>query len=109
MGRTAQSRLLVADTAQSRSAQGRSAQWRVCAGGVALTISGRAMAMTLRLTDDEQEALRRRAATDGISMQEAARRAVRAYIGIEEHRERVFTAARRVLQAHADAIERLGQ
>lgn len=67
------------------------------------------MAMTLRLTDDEQEQLRKRAAEEGVSMQEVARRAVRQYIGAEEHRDRVFASAQRVLLAHADAIERLGQ
>jgi predicted transcriptional regulator len=67
------------------------------------------MAMTLRLSDEEQELLRRRAAEEGVSMQEVARRAVREYIGIEDHRDRVFASARRVLSAHADAIERLGR
>ena len=38
------------------------------------------MAMTLRLTEEEQDALRRRAALEGMSMQEAARRAVRDYV-----------------------------
>ncbi len=33
--------------------------------------------MTLRLTEKEQAALRERAAADGISMQDAARRAIR--------------------------------
>ena len=42
-------------------------------------------------------------------MQEVARRAVREYIGLEDHRDRVFAAAQRVLTAHADAIERLGR
>ena len=67
------------------------------------------MAMTLRLTDDEQERLRKRAADEGVSMQEVARRAVREYIGLEDHRERVFASAKRILSAHADAIDRLGQ
>ena len=67
------------------------------------------MAMTLRLTDDEQDALRKRAANEGVSMQEIARRAVRQYIGVEDHRDRVFASARRVMEAHAEAIERLGQ
>lgn len=69
----------------------------------------RVMAMTLRLSEEEQEQLRRRAADEGVSMQEVARRAVREYIGLEDHRDRVFASARRVLTAHADAIERLGQ
>ncbi len=67
------------------------------------------MAMTLRLSDEEQELLRRRAAEEGVSMQEVARRAVREYVGLEDHRDRVFATAKRVLTAHADAIERLGR
>lgn len=65
--------------------------------------------MTLRLTDDEQAALRERAAREGISMQDAARRAVREYVSRGEHRRRVADAAERVTSAHADALERLGQ
>ena len=65
--------------------------------------------MTLRLTQDEQEALRERAEAEGISMQDAARRAVRDYVARGAHRDRVSAAARRVMQAHADALERLGQ
>lgn len=67
------------------------------------------MAMTLRLSEDEQEQLRRRAAEEGVSMQEIARRAVREYVGLEDHRDRVFASARRILAAHADAIDRLGR
>ncbi len=67
------------------------------------------MAMTLRLTVDEQTALRERAEAEGISMQEAARRAVRDYIASREHRERVSAAAKRVMGTHADALERLGR
>jgi predicted transcriptional regulator len=67
------------------------------------------MAMTLRLTDDEQAALRQRAEAEGISMQEAARRAVRDYVARGEHRDRVSAAAARIMAAHADALERLGR
>jgi len=67
------------------------------------------MAMTLRLTDDEQAALRERAAAEGISMQEAARRAVREYVAHGSHRERVSAAAERVIRAHAEALRRLGE
>jgi hypothetical protein len=67
------------------------------------------MAMTLRLTDEEQAALRDRARLEGISMQEAARRAVRDYIAQGQHRDRVLTAAQRVMEAHADALDRLGR
>jgi hypothetical protein len=67
------------------------------------------MAMTLRLTDDEQRALKERAAAEGISMQEAARRAVRDYVARSEHRGRVAGAADLILDVHADAIDRLGR
>ena len=65
--------------------------------------------MTLRLTDDEQAALRDRADAEGISMQEAARRAVREFVARGQHRDRVGAAARRIIDVHADALHRLGQ
>jgi hypothetical protein len=65
--------------------------------------------MTLRLTDEEQAALQRRAEVEGISMQEAARRAVREYVARAEHRDRVAWAAEHVIKVHADALERLGR
>ena len=67
------------------------------------------MAMTLRLTDEEQAALQRRAERDGISMQEAARRAVREYVARAEHRDHVARASERVMEVHAEALERLGR
>lgn len=67
------------------------------------------MAMTLRLSEDEQAALRERARAEGISMQEAARRAVREYVAQGRHRDRVSAAARRVMDAHSGALRRLGE
>lgn len=67
------------------------------------------MAMTLRLTDEEQEALRRRAALDGTSMQEAARRAVREFVVKAEHRDRVAAAADLIMERHDEALRRLGE
>ena len=67
------------------------------------------MAMTLRLTEDEQGALRDRAAAEGISMQDAARRAIRDYVARSEHRSRVAAAAELITDVHADAIDRLGR
>lgn len=67
------------------------------------------MAMTLRLTEEEQAALRDRAEAEGISMQEAARRAVRDYVARGQHRDRVRAAAERIMTAHAEALERLGR
>ena len=69
----------------------------------------RRMAMTLRLSDEEQEKLRRRAEQEGVSMQELARRAIREYVGLADHRGRVVASAERIARAHADAIERLGR
>ena len=65
--------------------------------------------MTLRLTGSEQAALRERAEREGISMQDAARRAVREYIAKGDHRDRVAAAAERVRSVHAHALERLGE
>lgn len=67
------------------------------------------MAMTLRLTDAEHAALRDRADAEGISMQEAARRAVREFVTRGQHRDRVSAAAALVIDAHADALHRLGE
>lgn len=67
------------------------------------------MAMTLRLTDAEQALLQRRAEDEGVSMQDVARRAIREYVGLADHRDRVAAAAERITRVHADAIERLGR
>jgi len=67
------------------------------------------MAMTLRLTDEEHEALRTAAERDGISMQDVARRAVREYLQRATHRERVMAAADHFIEAHAELLDRLGK
>jgi len=67
------------------------------------------MAMTLRLTESEQHALRERADAEGISMQDAARRAVREYVARGQHRDRVTEAATLIMDRHADALRRLGE
>ncbi len=67
------------------------------------------MAMTLRLTDNEQDGLRERAEAEGISMQEAARRAVREFVARGQHSDRVASAAALVMDRHADALRRLGE
>lgn len=67
------------------------------------------MAMTLRLTEDEQTALKARADAEGISMQDAARRAIREYVARQQHRDVVSAAADLILEVHADALERLGR
>ena len=65
--------------------------------------------MTLRMTEEEQDALRRRATLDGTSMQEAARRAVREYVARSDHRDRAASAAELIMERHAEALQRLGE
>ena len=67
------------------------------------------MAMTLRLTDQETEALRRRAELEGRSMQDVARQAVRDYIERKSTRELLDRVLDRELPRYAEALERLGQ
>lgn len=68
-----------------------------------------AVAMTLRLTPDEQRALRQRADLEGVSMQDAARRAVREYVERGRHRDRVASAGTRIIESHREALDRLGE
>lgn len=67
------------------------------------------MAMTLRLDDQETEALRKRAKHEGRSMQEVARQAVRDYIERTSKRDLLDAVLGRELPRYADALERLGQ
>ena len=66
------------------------------------------MAMTLRLSEKEQRALKKRAERDGVSMQDVARRAIREYLDNSEHTTRVIDAAKQIMKVHAEAIEQLG-
>ena len=65
--------------------------------------------MTLRLTDSEAENLRTRAKSEGRSMQEVARQAVRDYIERENRRSRLDGVLTSELPRYADALKRLGQ
>lgn len=67
------------------------------------------MAMTLRLDEQETEALRKRAEHEGRSMQEVAREAVREYIERTSKRELLDVVLDRELPRYAEALERLGQ
>jgi predicted transcriptional regulator len=67
------------------------------------------MAMTLRLTDDEADALRRRAELEGRSMQEVARAAVREYIDRTSTRELLDAVLDEELPRYAEALRRLGE
>lgn len=67
------------------------------------------MAMTLRLTDSEAEALRGQAEAEGRSMQDVAREAVREYVERRAKRSRMIEVMDRELPRYAEALERLGQ
>lgn len=67
------------------------------------------MAMTLRLTDDEADALRLRAQREGRSMQEVARAAVREYIDRTSRRELLDRVLDEELPRYAEALRRLGE
>lgn len=67
------------------------------------------MAMTLRLTDEEAEALRRRAQLEARSMQDVARQAVREYIDSHSRAELLDQVLDEELPRFAEALERLGQ
>jgi len=67
------------------------------------------MAMTLRLTDIEADALRRQAESEGRSMQDVAREAVREYVERRAKHQRLHEILDSELPRYAEALERLGQ
>lgn len=67
------------------------------------------MAMTLRLTDAETDALRAQAEREGRSMQDVARAAVRDYVERNAKRRAVDAVLDSELARYANALDRLGQ
>jgi hypothetical protein len=67
------------------------------------------MAMTLRLTDKQAEALRRRAEREGRSMQQVALSAVDDYIERAEDDELTDRLAERGAERFAELLRRLGE
>jgi predicted transcriptional regulator len=67
------------------------------------------MAMTLRLDEQEAEALRKRAELEGRSMQDVARQAIRNYVESTSKRELLDSVLDRELPRYAEALERLGK
>ncbi len=65
--------------------------------------------MTLRLTDEETDALRRRARREGRSMQDVARSAIREYIDQSSRRELLEGVLDEELPRYAEALRRLGE
>lgn len=67
------------------------------------------MAMTLRLTDDETDALRRRSELENRSMQDVARQAIRDYIEARSRGELLDRVLDDELPRYAEALRRLGE
>lgn len=65
------------------------------------------MAMNLRLTDAESEALRAKAEQEGHSMQEVARKAIAQYVS--ERPQRLRSAIDRVRAEDQELLERLSK
>jgi predicted transcriptional regulator len=67
------------------------------------------MAMTLRLNDEQAEALRQRAEREGRSMQQVALSAVDEYLERVEDDERTDRLAERGAERFAELLRRLGE
>ena len=65
--------------------------------------------MTLRLSDDEADALRRRAEFESRSMQDVVKQAVREYVENHSRRDLLDSVLDAELPRYAEALERLGQ
>ncbi len=65
--------------------------------------------MTLRLSDAEADALRRRAELESRSMQDVARQAVREYVETHSRAELLEAVLDTELPRYAKALHRLGQ
>ena len=67
------------------------------------------MAMTLRLAEDESEALRQRADLEHRSMQDVARQAIREYIENHSRSDLLDRVLDEELPRYAEALRRLGE
>jgi predicted transcriptional regulator len=67
------------------------------------------MAMTLRLAEDETEALRQRADLEHRSMQDVARQAIREYVENHSRAELLDQVLDDELPHYAEALRRLGE
>lgn len=65
--------------------------------------------MTLRLSDAESAALRRRAEHEARSMQDVAKQAIREYVENHSRAELLDEVLDQELPRYAEALERLGQ
>ena len=70
---------------------------------------GLGMELRLELAPVEFKALQEQALAEGISVEEAAHRAIVEYLERSRHDTTVSAASRRVRESHADALRRLGE
>lgn len=67
------------------------------------------MAMTLRLTPDDEQALALLAEADGVSKQEATVRAIHEAVARRVRRDKVATLSASARDRYADLLDRLGR
>ena len=67
------------------------------------------MAMTLRLTEEDERVLGELAAAQGVSRQEATVRAIHEAAAARSHEESVREVSARARARYADLLERLGK
>lgn len=67
------------------------------------------MSMTLRLSDEEAEALRQRARLEDRSMQEVAREAIREYVEQHSREDLLERVLDEEIPRYAEALRRLGE
>jgi len=67
------------------------------------------MAMTLRLTEDDERVLAALAEAQGVSRQEATIRAIREVAARRGHIQAVAASSERVRTRYAEVLERLGR
>lgn len=67
------------------------------------------MAMTLRLTAAQTEALRRRATAEHVSMQDVAKRAVAEYLTAHDRRTPLDLVLDQEIERHGAALSELGR
>ncbi len=65
------------------------------------------MALNVRLTDEEHQALRVWADANGVSLNDALRRAAREMLERDQHHAKVMAAARQVISRDRALLERL--
>ncbi len=67
------------------------------------------MAMTLRLSEKDEQILEDISKKEGVSKQEATARAIREYARRRNHEDAVEASSQKVRERYADVLRRLGE